>query len=109
MFLEVKEIKFDNHGEASDNKNYLESGFYIVEIGESGMADLRFIDKSTMLNILICPKSVYDGLQFMAVNPNHHKSPEVLTSLDVSPPEGYVSETFILDFTKTLLTHVNKK
>lgn len=102
MFLEVKEIKFANHEEAQKNKNYPDSGFYIVEIEEMH-TDLRFVDRSTSLNLMICPKSVFDGLQFMAVNPDHHKEPEVLTTLETVPPTGYVSENFILDFTKILL------
>lgn len=103
MFLEVKEIKFTDIKEVSVNKNYPESGFYITEI-EGMHTDLRFVDKSTSLNLVICPKSVFDGLQFMAVNPDHHKEPEVLTTLETVPPTGYASETFILDFTKILLS-----
>lgn len=53
---------------------------------------------------MICPKSVYDGLQFMAVKPNIHKEPEALTTIETLPPTGYASETFILDFTKILLS-----
>lgn len=102
MFLEVKEIKFANYEEAQKNKNYPEGGFYIVEL-EDGMIDLRFIDKSSALNLCICPKSVFDGLQFLAVNPNHNKEPQVLTTNEIAPPQGYASETFILDFTKILL------
>lgn len=103
MFIEVKEINFANHEEAQKNKNYPESGFYLVEIEEMH-TDLRFVDRSTSLNMMICPKSVYDGLQFMAVNLDNHKEPEVLTTLETAPPTGYASETFILDFTKILLS-----
>lgn len=103
MFLEVKEIKFAEFKEGSIAKNYPDSGFFITEIEEGG-TDLRFVDKSSGLSICICPKSVFDGLQFMAVNPDHHKEPEVLTTLETAPPTGYASETFILDFTKILLS-----
>lgn len=103
MFLEVKEIKFTDIKEASVNKNYPESGFYITEI--VGMhTDLRFVDKSTNLNLMICPKSVLDGVQFMAVNPKLNKEQEVVTTLEMVPPSGYASESFILDFTKILLS-----
>lgn len=103
MYIEVKTIKFDDVKEASENKNYPESGFYITEL-ESGTSYLRFVDKSVPHNIIICPKSVFDGLQYLAVNPDHHKAPEVTQSLDVVPPNGYASESFILDFTKILLS-----
>lgn len=61
MYLEVKEIRFSDHKEASENNNYPESGFYLTEI-EAGNTDLRFVDKSVKLNICICPKSVLDGV-----------------------------------------------
>lgn len=62
MYIEVKTIKFDDVKEASENKNYPESGLYITEL-ESGTSDLRFVDKSVPHNLFICPKSVFDGLQ----------------------------------------------
>ena len=103
MYIEVKTIKFLDHKEASQNKNYPESGFYLTEISEKN-TDLRLVDKSTALNVCICPKSVFDGLQYLAVNPDHHKVLEVTEPFEVVPLNGYASESFILDFTKILLS-----
>lgn len=103
MYIEVKTIKFNDVKEASENKNYPESGFYLTELDEGG-TDLRFVDKSAPRSFCICPKSVFDGLQYWAVNPDFNKSPEVLTVSEIVPPTGYASESFILDFTKILLS-----
>ena len=49
----------------------------------------------------ICPKSIFDGLQKLAVK--IPEEPTVLTSNEVLPPMGMASETFVLEFAKVLL------
>ena len=101
--LEVKEIEFDDYEKAGKNKNYPESGFYLrtVKANDIEQCDLVFVDKSTSVNYPICSKSVFDGLQKLAVRiPEEHT---VLLSNEVLPPMGMASETFVLEFAKVLL------
>ena len=101
--LEVKEIEFDDYEKANKNKNYPESGFYLrtVKTNEIELSDLVFVDKSTSTNFCVCPKSVFDGLQKLAVR--IPEEPTVLTSNEVLPKMGMASETFVLEFAKVLL------
>lgn len=99
--LEVKEIEFDDFEKAAKNKNYPESGFYLRTVNDVKQCDLVFVDKSLSSNFCICPKSVFDGVQKLAVR--IPEEPTVLTSNEVLPPMGMVSETFVLEFTKVLL------
>ena len=101
--LEVKEIEFDDFDKASKNKNYPESGFFLrtVKTNDIEQCDLVFVDKSTSVNHFICPKSVFDGLQTLAVK--IPEEPKVLTSNEFLPPIGMASETFVLEFAKVLL------
>ncbi len=101
--LEVKEIEFDDFEKAAKNKNYPESGFYLrtVKANDVEQCDLVFIDKSVSNNYCICPKSVFDGLQKIAVR--IPEEPTVLTSNEVLPQMGMASETFVLEFAKVLL------
>lgn len=101
--LEVKEIEFDDFEKASKNKNYPESGFYLrtVKANDVEQCDLVFVDKSVSNNFSICPKSIFDGLQTLAVR--IPEEPKVLTTNSIYPEPGFASETFILEFTKILL------
>ena len=101
--LEVKEIEFDDYEKANKNKNYPESGFYLrtVKTNEIELSDLVFVDKYTSTNFCVCPKSVFDGLQKLAVR--IPEEPTVLTSNEVLPKMGMASETFVLEFAKVLL------
>lgn len=101
--LEVKEIEFDDFEKAAKNKNYPESGFYLrkVKTNEIEQSDLVLVDKSTSHNFAICPKSVFDGLQKLAVK--IPEEPTELTSNEVLLPMGMASETFVLEFAKVLL------
>ena len=101
--LEVKEIEFDDFEKAGKNKNYPESGFYLrtVKANDVEQCDLVFVDKSVSSNYCICPKSVFDGLQKVAVRID--SEPKVLTTNSIYPELGFASETFILEFTKILL------
>lgn len=101
--LEVKEIEFDSFEKSCKTKNYPESGFYLttVKANDIEQCDLVFIDKSTSHTCVICPKSVFDGLQKLAVKIS--EEPTVLISNEVLPPMGMASETFVLEFAKVLL------
>ena len=101
--LEVKEIEFDDYEKAGKNKNYPESGFYLrtVKANDIEQCELVLVDKSTSVNYPICPKSVFDGLQKLAVR--IPEEPTVLTSNEVLPKMGMASETFVLEFAKVLL------
>lgn len=72
-----------------------------VKTNDIEQCDLVFVDKSTSVNYFICPKSVFDGLQKLAVK--IPEEPTVLTSNEVLPPMGMASETFVLEFAKVLL------
>ncbi|MEG0848524.1 MAG: hypothetical protein RSE50_00675 [Myroides sp.] len=98
-FTEVKEISFDTILEAGKNKNYPSSGFFIVRTEHT--SDLRFVDKNIEQNICICPESIYDDLEI-----GIKELPQQLETIraDVFPPEGFVSESFVLDFSKMLLS-----
>lgn len=101
--LEVKEIEFDDFVNSNKNKNYPESGFYLrtVKANNIEQCDLVFVDKSVSNNFCICPKSVFDGLQKLAVR--IPEEPTVITSNEVLPSMGMASETFVLEFAKVLL------
>ena len=101
--LEVKEIEFDDYEKAGKNKNYPESGFYLrtVKANDIEQCELVLVDKSTSVNYPICLKSVFDGLQKLAVR--IPEEPTVLTSNEVLPKMGMASETFVLEFAKVLL------
>ena len=101
--LEVKEIEFDDFDKASKNKNYPESGIFLrtVKTNDIEQCDLVFVDKSVSNNFFICPKSVFDGLQKLAVRVP--EEPTVLTSNEVLPLMGMASETFVIEFAKVLL------
>lgn len=101
--LEVKEIEFDSFEKSNKPKNYPESGFYLITVKANDIerCDLVFVDKSTSIACIICPKSVFEGVQKLAVRiPEELK---VLTSNEVLPPMGMASETFVLEFAKVLL------
>lgn len=102
-YLEVKSIEFQSLTEANKSKNYSESGFYLRTVTDEdhNSQELVFVDKSFPQTHFVCPKSVYDGLQFLAIKPL--EEPKVLTSNEVLPPNGMVSENFVLDFTKILI------
>ena len=101
--LEVKEIEFDSFEKSNKSKNYPESGFYLITVKANDVerCDLVFIDKSTSITCIICPKSVFDGLQTLAVK--IPEEPTVLLSNEVLPPMGMASESFVLEFAKVLL------
>ncbi|MDX8566298.1 hypothetical protein OZ664_19980 [Elizabethkingia sp. HX WHF] len=101
MFIEIKDLEFKTVKEASENINYPESGFYMVE--SEGQSDLRFVDKTVKHSFLICPKSVMNGI-FL-----HKKNPEAILAEpgfieNTTPPAGYVSESFVMDFTAMLFS-----
>ncbi|AQX00436.1 hypothetical protein [Elizabethkingia anophelis] len=101
MFIEIKEVAFATGKEASENVNYPESGLYLV--AADGNTDLRLIDKTVKVNHFICPKSVFDGIMTYMSNPEASKLSE---ADNTTPPASYVSESFVMDFTRLLL---NKK
>ncbi|MEL7678132.1 hypothetical protein [Elizabethkingia meningoseptica] len=101
MFIEIKEVAFAAGKEASENANYPESGLYLV--AADGNTDLRLIDKSVKVNHFICPKSVFDGIMTYMSNP---EAPKLSEADNTVPPASYVSESFVMDFTRLLL---NKK
>lgn len=100
-FIEVKEIEFQELAEAGLNDNYPDSGLYLVRTKKS--SDLRFIDKSVLSNHCICPESVYKGL---GLDTPELPKQEAITNMStfITTPPGYVSEMFVLDFAKLLLT-----
>lgn len=101
-FVEVKEITFSDYKTSDDNKNYPESGLYLVSVEVANQSDLRFVNKSYPTNHCICPASIYDGL-----NLKIEALPKVETEeLKQEIHSGFVSENFVLEFSKILL---NKK
>ncbi|WP_407497467.1 hypothetical protein [Elizabethkingia meningoseptica] len=101
MFIEIKEFVFETVKEANENANYPESGFYLVET--EGNTDLRFVDKSVKLNQFICPKSVFDGVMTYMTNPEQKDESDNIQLSPVKNLSGFVSEEFVIEFTKTLL------
>ncbi len=101
--LEVKEIEFDDFSKSCITKNYPESGFYLrtSKANETEQCDLVFIDKSTSHTCIICPKSVFNGLQKLPEKIT--EQPEVLIAQSAHPEPGFVSESFVLDFAKLIL------
>ncbi|MDV3636729.1 hypothetical protein CMU84_16385 [Elizabethkingia anophelis] len=98
MFVEIKDIEFDSFNESNENANYPESGFYMVKAESHN--DLRFVDKNLKTPFFICHKSVFDGIKV------HINNPEAITPTELdntTPPASYVSESFVMDFTKLLL------
>lgn len=96
-YIEVKDISFDTIIEAALTENYPDNGFYIVKAEHT--SDLRFVDKKIKESFCICPESIYDGLALgIPVLPNQK-------ALEVDP--GFVSESFVIDFTKILLNRDN--
>lgn len=102
-YLEVKKIEFECGKDEFKTKSFPESGFYLRTVtGEgTGFTDLVFVDKSLPNIKCICQKSVFDGLQHLAVK--KLEEPKVITTNEVLPPNGMVSENFVLDFTKILI------
>ncbi|MCT3673294.1 hypothetical protein HZQ94_08860 [Elizabethkingia anophelis] len=101
MFIEIKEFVFETSKEASENANYPESGFYLVEA--EGNTDLRFVDKSIKVNHFICPKSAFDGVMTYMTNPEQKDKIDNNQLPSVKKLCGLVSEEFVIEFTKTLL------
>lgn len=101
MFIEIKEKQFEMLQEANENANYPESGFYLVEV--EGSTDLRFVDKSIKLNHLVCPKSVFDGVMTYMINTEQKDESDNIQLPPVKNLSGFVSEEFVIEFTKTLL------
>lgn len=101
--VKVSYVEFTDLKEAMENKNYPESGFYVVKISEDN-SDLRFIDKSSKLNFCICPESVFNGVEKYAVIPPQQL--EVIPEYEVLPSQSMSDNSFILEFSKILL---NKK
>lgn len=96
-YVEVKDISFDTLIEAAKTENYPNSGFFIV--ASEHTSDLRFVDKNIDVSYCICPASIYDGLALgIPVLPSENNL--ITTSESAS---GFVSESFVLDFTKILL------
>lgn len=102
-YLEVKEIEFKSTVEANKTKNYPESGFYVRIVDDEAFQsqELIFVDKSVPHTNFVCPKSVYDGISKNSVL-EPEKENVVLTAIEAKP-NGMVSETFVLDFTKILI------
>lgn len=100
-FIEVKEIEIQDHIEAMLNHNYPASGLYLVRTNKS--SDLRLIDKSFQNNICICPESAYKS---MGLDASVLPKQEEITNMStfITTPPGYVSEEFVLDFAKLLLS-----
>ncbi|OPC51483.1 hypothetical protein BAY06_03915 [Elizabethkingia anophelis] len=101
MFIEIKEIRFEDHDKAIENAHYPETGFYIVETNKG--ADLRIIDKTVELNHCICPKSVFDGIMTYMTNPEQKDKIDHNQLPSAEKLSGFVSEEFVIEFTKTLL------
>lgn len=101
MFIEIKEKQFETSQEACENANYPESGFYLVEA--EGNTDLRFVDKSIKVNHFICPKSVFDGVMTYMTNPEQNDESDNFSADGNCKLSGFVSEEFVIEFTKTLL------
>lgn len=96
-YVEVKDISFDTLIEAAKTENYPNSGFFIV--ASKHTSDLRFVDKNVDVSYCICPASIYDGLAIsIPVLPNQN---DLSQKLEIDP--GFVSESFVIDFTKILL------
>lgn len=99
-FIEVKEIEISESQKLSSIEIYPESGFWLVKTKHR--SDLRFVDKEEGLNLLICPESVYKAMGAdTPVLPKQEEITNLSTFYNIAP--GYVSEEFVLGFTKLLL------
>lgn len=102
--LEVKKIEIECGKDEFKTKSFPESGFYLRKVTGEGteFTDLVFVDKSQPNIMCICPKSVYDGIsKISALKPE--KDHGILTAIEAKP-NGMVSENFVLDFTKILIS-----
>lgn len=102
-YLEVKTIEIECGKDEFKTKSFPESGLYLRTVTGEGSEyiDLVFVDKSQPSIMCICPKSIYDGISKNSVL-EPEKENGVLTEIEAKP-NGMVSETFVLDFTKILI------
>lgn len=97
-FIEVKEIDFKSVTEVGSTINYPESGVWKVKTDTS--YDLVFIDKENINAFFICPMDIAERLGLFASKQNEITN----MSTFINTPSGYVSEEFVLGFTKVLLS-----
>ncbi|MDQ1855744.1 hypothetical protein [Chryseobacterium sp. WLY505] len=100
-FIEVKEIEISDIGKAVLSESYPKSGFWLVKVKNIG--HLRFVDKEENITTPICGEHIYKsmGIDF-PVLPKQEEITNMSTFYNVAP--GYVSEMFVLDFAKLLLS-----
>jgi len=95
-FIEVKGIYLESK-DRPKTASYPESGMYISR--SEDQSDFVFVDKSVLDVRFICPESVYDGLDLVTrINLDETKMNEP----EPAAPSGFVSETFVMNFTKLL-------
>lgn len=96
-FIEVKEIEIPEMGKTTLIENFPESGFWLVNTKTA--SNLMFVDKEGDIIIFICPKHV-----FKAMGIDRRLLPKQEETTNITTPPGYVSELFVLDFAKLLLS-----
>lgn len=93
--VQIQYIDFKNNDDASLNKNYPNDGLFISKIKETGLADLRFVDKDYEINFCIIPADVAEKVfnnNLISTIPNI-----------INKPETEYSQDFILEFARILL------
>jgi len=94
--IEIHTIEFETGIEASENKNYPNSGLFITRI-KGGMSDLRFVDKSISNNYCIVPESVFNGVF------NTKEVTELPLMQEIESVNQKFDGDFILEFSRILL------
>ncbi|WP_343680011.1 hypothetical protein [Chryseobacterium arthrosphaerae] len=103
QFIEVKEIELNSKDKTLPEK-YSMTGLWIVKTGL--IKDLMFVDKVLGIVLFIAPDSVFNTL--LVGSPGFQDKGEVTNmSTYINTPSGYVSEEFVLGFTKLLLSRKN--
>lgn len=101
MKVEIKNIEFETWDISSVNDNYPNSGFFMVKIKETDLADLRFINKSNSVNFCICPEVIFnDNVKIDKEKETEAPLPIVST---IQEQQNKFDGDFILEFSRILL------
>lgn len=105
--LKINYLEFDDHKQASENKNYPHSGLFIARVNDD-TSDLRFVDKSVQKNVCIVPESVFNSIAHESEVAELEYTATIDTSQIKGEPEalqfGKTDNNFILEFSKILLS-----